>query len=117
LFLGDSPNKDAAKEVKNILLRPNAAAALYPYVANTSPNDRIVTAGLLAADGSEITRSAATPVPANSRVRVTFPAPPAAAGAQAGGPIPLTGTQVRLQLLDEKNKAIGQSDLDLAFQV
>jgi hypothetical protein len=125
LFLGDGPTPATAKEVKNILLRPNAGTPFYAYVANTSLNDRTVTAVLLNAAGREISRVAGIAAPANSRVPVTFPAPappPVVAGAPvpaaaANGAIALSGTQIRLQLLDEKNKEIGHSDLDLAFQV
>ncbi len=109
LFLGDGPNPATAKEVKNILLRPNTGAPFYAYVGNTSPNDRTVTAVLLNAAGREIARTVGISAPANSRVPVTFKGD--------DKPSALTGTQVRLQLLDEKNKEIGHSDLDLAFRV
>jgi hypothetical protein len=51
LFLGDGPNPATAKEVKNILLRPNTGVPFYAYVGNTSPNDRTVTAVLLNSAG------------------------------------------------------------------
>src|SRR5437868_2813485 len=81
LYLGDGPNPATAREVKNILLRPNAATPFYAYVANTTPNARTVTAVLLSAAGREIARVAGINAPANGRVPVTFPAPvPPAAG-------------------------------------
>jgi hypothetical protein len=121
LFLGDSPNPTAAKEVKNILLRPNTGAPFYPYIANTSPNDRTVTARLLNAAGREIARVDNIAAPANSRTPVTFrplatnPAP--AKPGEADQALAILGNQVRLQLLDEKNKEIGKSDLALVFDV
>lgn len=115
LFLGDGPNAATSKEVKNILLRPNTGVPFYVYIGNTSPNDRSVTAVLLNAAGREIAKAAPVSVLANSRAPVTFLAP-AAVPAGGGGLIALSGTQIRLQLLDEKNKEIGHSDLDLKYQ-
>jgi hypothetical protein len=109
IILGDGPNPAAAKEVKNILLRPNSGISFFPYVVNTTPNDRIVTAVLLNATGRPIARADGIGAPANGRVPVTFKGD--------DKPFALAGTQVRLQLLDEKNKEIGKSDLDLRFQV
>jgi hypothetical protein len=109
LFLGDGPNKDTAKEVKNILLRPNAGTPFFAYVNNPSAEDRTVTAVLTAANGREIARTANIPAPANSKTAVTFKGD--------DKPLALTGTQVRLQLLDEKNKEINHSDLELSFNV
>src|SRR5438105_2706653 len=109
LFLGDGPNPATAKEVKNILLRPNTGAPFYAYVGNTSPNDRTVSARLLNAAGREISRVDAIAAPANGRVPVTFKGD--------DKPMALAGTQVRLQLLDEKNKETGRSDLDPVFDV
>jgi hypothetical protein len=108
LYLGDSSNPTTAKEVKNILLRPNTGTPFYAYIGNTSPNDRTLTAVLLNAAGRTIARVDNIAAPANSRVPVTFKGD--------DKPLALTGSQVRLQLLDEKNKEIAHTDLDLAFQ-
>src|SRR4051812_39519829 len=129
LFLGDSPNTATAQEVKNVLLRPNAAVPFYAYVANPGQAPRVVTAVLLSAEGREIARATGVNVPGNGRVPVTFPAPAAppvvgtpAAGAApaaaAAGAIPLTGSKIGLRLLDEQNKnvEIHRADLDLAIQ-
>lgn len=108
-YLGDGPNKDTAKPVANVLLRPNTGTPFYAYVANTSQADRTVTAVLIAANGREIARTANVAAPMNSRVAVAFKGD--------DKPLPLAGNQLRLQLLDEKNKEVGNSVLDLAFQV
>jgi hypothetical protein len=110
LFLSDSANPAVAKEIKNLLLRPNAATPFYAYVANGTPNDRVVTAVLLNASGREIARTTGIAVPANGRVPVTFKGD--------DKPAALAGGQVHLRLYDDQNKnaEIGKSDLDIKSQ-
>jgi hypothetical protein len=127
LFLGDGPNTATAQEVKNVLLRPNAAVPFYAYVANPGQGARVVTAELLSAEGRVIARATGVNVPGSGRAPVTFPAPvapPVAAAAgttpapAAAGAIALTGSKIGLRLLDEQaqNKEIYRSDLDMAIQ-
>jgi hypothetical protein len=110
LFLSDSANPATAKEIKNLLLRPNAATPFFAYVGNSTPNDRVVTAVLLNAAGREIARTSGIAVPANGRVPVTFKGD--------DKPLAVAGGQVHLRLYDDQNKnaAIGKSDLDIKLQ-
>src|SRR5262245_36953403 len=83
-FLGDSPNKDTAKEQKNIVMRPNVDNPFYAFINNPTGNERNVIAVLIAGNGKEIARSAPIVAPPNGRAVVKF---------QGDKPIALSGAQ------------------------